>query len=367
MTNPVWDGLTIDPDALIGADGYGYDQKIVYGGATLPRFLAYMLAGINEGGAKIALAAAGFTATSTTSVTVGAGAKAFVVQAAKGFQAGMVLTAFRTSAPTTYMIGTVASYDAGTGALSLAVANGEFNGAGTHGDWTIQLSGRRGIDGIPGGFEYVWDAATADADPGAGKLRANNATLASATALYIDNATDRGGDIGLLIDALTASTNPGTKAFVILRHETDPSKWAVFRITAAAVDGTGYRKLTVIHAGGAGALAADDGVTVIFSAPAGDKGDTGNTGATGPTGSGSNIHGRNAGMLATAAPRGSINAINSLRIADGGAGPDSINTDLVGDVPSPNPETFYGTNRAGARGFQNPLHSPTFFFLATMG
>lgn len=80
-----------------------------------------------------------FNGTSTTSNTIaGSGSKSFTTQAGLAFSPGQAIIAARTSAPsTTYMRGTVTSYDAVTGALVMAVTNSL--GSGTYTDWSIGL------------------------------------------------------------------------------------------------------------------------------------------------------------------------------------------------------------------------------------
>lgn len=93
-----------------------------------------------------AVAAPGTNATSTTSVLIGLGSKAFTIQTGKDFVVGMEMISADDAAPTTNrMFGGVASYDSGTGALVLDVT--DFDGAGTISSWTISISGRAGLDG----------------------------------------------------------------------------------------------------------------------------------------------------------------------------------------------------------------------------
>lgn len=92
----------------------------------------------------------GLVATSSTSVTVGTGSKAFTVQADKNFAAGAYATAYVTSDPTVTMAGPVASYDGDTGALSLTIPSGGYTGSGTYAAWTITVSGARGPQGEAG-------------------------------------------------------------------------------------------------------------------------------------------------------------------------------------------------------------------------
>lgn len=89
--------------------------------------------------ALTALNAPGTSATSTSSLTIGTGAKSLTIQTGKSIVVGMTLVIARTSAPTTTrMSGVVSSYDSGTGALGVTVDS--VTGSGTHTDWTVSLS-----------------------------------------------------------------------------------------------------------------------------------------------------------------------------------------------------------------------------------
>ena len=76
--------------------------------------------------------------TSTTSNTIGLGAKTFTVQTGKSYYAGMTVQAASTSSPTNWMIGTVTSYNSGTGALTINVTT--KNGTATYASWNLFLS-----------------------------------------------------------------------------------------------------------------------------------------------------------------------------------------------------------------------------------
>lgn len=89
--------------------------------------------------ALTALNAPGTSATSTSSLTIGTGAKSLTIQTGKSIVVGMTLVIARTSAPTTTrMSGVVTSYDSGTGALGVTVDS--VTGSGTYTDWTVSLS-----------------------------------------------------------------------------------------------------------------------------------------------------------------------------------------------------------------------------------
>ena len=106
--------------------------------------------------AASAVAAANYGAalqgTSTTSLTVAAGAQLLTTQPGKQFTPGQYVILSRQSAPSTYMWGTITSYNSGSGALAVnAVATA---GSGTAADWQISLSGAQGPQG-PAARAYV--------------------------------------------------------------------------------------------------------------------------------------------------------------------------------------------------------------------
>lgn len=69
----------------------------------------------------------------------------------------------------------------------------------------------------------------------------------------------------------------------MLRSSADPTKWAVFGVTAVTV-ATGYRKITVVSIDDAGTLPTTAGDTVVAAVRSGDQGATGATGSQGATG-----------------------------------------------------------------------------------
>jgi len=91
-------------------------------------------------------------ATSTTSNTIGTGAKTFTTQTGKSYVGGMYVTISDSSAPSTNAFyGTVTSYNSGTGAL---VINAETSkGSGTLSSWVIAQT-------APGGATSATVAAT---------------------------------------------------------------------------------------------------------------------------------------------------------------------------------------------------------------
>lgn len=88
-------------------------------------------------------------ATSTTSLTPGAGSKNFAVQTDRAFVVGVRLTATSVSNISDYMSGVVTAYDRNTGALTLAVD--DFVGVAARNDWSIGVAGKNGTGVTPTG------------------------------------------------------------------------------------------------------------------------------------------------------------------------------------------------------------------------
>lgn len=145
-------------------------------------------------------------------------------------------------------------------------------------------TGAQGVQGVPGigaGLQMVYSSTTADADPGAGKFRLNNATVASATAIYIDNVDKNGVAISSIVDAWDDSTNPSVKGSIRIEKANDPTVWAAFQVTGSVVDGGGYRKVTLTGGAPVGATFTDLDQMQIAFVRAGDQGAAGAVGIVG--------------------------------------------------------------------------------------
>lgn len=127
------------------------------------------------------------------------------------------------------------------GTLQTAIDEGRWVGGLTSGVWTF-------------------DTATADADPGSGKFRFDNAAPASATFLYVDDLDLGGVDLSVLLQTMPAN---GVRMHV--QNTLDPVDFEMFDITGISIDGAGYWKIPVRQRGtGTGALALDDNATLAF-------------------------------------------------------------------------------------------------------
>lgn len=110
--------------------------------------------------------AASMTGTSATSVTVGTGSQSFTASTGRSWVAGGYVLVFRTSVPSTYMLGRVTSYNSGTGALVVDVTG--TSGSGTITDWTITTAGPQGSAGSVA--TVIGSALTSGANLGTGDI-----------------------------------------------------------------------------------------------------------------------------------------------------------------------------------------------------
>lgn len=120
-------------------------------------------------------------------------------------------------------------------------------------------------------LKWQYDVTTTEADPGAGKFRLNNATIASATELYISDEGANGIDAGALLNALSVNDR-----FYIQSGET-ATEALLCRITGKT-DNTTWVKFTFVveDTGSAGTWTDTKtfGVVVLFTASGGSGGHT---------------------------------------------------------------------------------------------
>ena len=134
-----------------------------------------------------------------------------------------------------------------------------------------------GSSGVPPGLGLKYSTTTTDSDPGAGYIRFNNGTLASATACYIDDADLAGADISGLVQSWDDSTTTALRGTITLVKETNTAVWAQWNIPGAPTNASGYTKQALTYVAGTGSFSNDDLVRLSFSR-------TGNLGSTGSQG-----------------------------------------------------------------------------------
>jgi hypothetical protein len=144
--------------------------------------------------------------------------------------------------------------------------------------WLVSL----GIIAAGGGTatSYVFDTGTADADPGANKIRFNNATQNAGTLISVNLTDANGVNMTSFFATLGLSTNVSSKAQVKLTKLADPTKWLEFKVTAYAATTYGDITGTFFASSAASPFANGDVLTVSISIT-GDKGDKGDAGTIG--------------------------------------------------------------------------------------
>lgn len=96
--------------------------------------------------------------------------------------------------------------------------------------------------GSDAGWLMNWDTGTSDADPGAGNIRANNATITSATILYVSKTTRAGSDIGALLNTLDDATS-AIRGLLVLTNPVTEEQLTAY--VSACTDATGYVKIAL--------------------------------------------------------------------------------------------------------------------------
>lgn len=125
-------------------------------------------------------------------------------------------------------------------------------------------------DFLPAGgdsAQFTYSTTTADADPGSGFLRFNNATISSATIAYVDDLEANGTDVSAWLQSFDDVTGNATnRGRIRVSKSNTLDTWHVFKITGAVTDASGYTKLALTYIDGAGSLANNDKVFLSFSA-----------------------------------------------------------------------------------------------------
>lgn len=130
------------------------------------------------------------------------------------------------------------------------------------------------------GYKYTYSTTTTASDPGTGTLRLNNATLASATAMYISETT--ANSQGIAADIATWDDGTSTlRGRIRMVKQSDPAVFALFDVSGASTDNGTWQTLVLTYVAGNGSFSNSDAVSVGFVSK-GDKGDTGATGTSIP-------------------------------------------------------------------------------------
>jgi hypothetical protein len=127
-------------------------------------------------------------------------------------------------------------------------------------------TGATGATGPAVGIPLTIDLASqTDADPGAGQVRYDNATLGSVTKLYINDADSNAVDIQSQLNAFDDSTTTGTRGVIKISKDGSEADYHIFTVNGANVDPGSYTKIAVAHLETAGTVADNDAVHLHFT------------------------------------------------------------------------------------------------------
>ncbi len=174
------------------------------------------------------------------------------------------------SSVTAYVAGDAVSL-AGTAYVAKA---SNTNSAPPSANWDTFVAGVAGAAGATPAMRFAFSTTTTDADPGAGTVRFNSATLASVTSVFMDLLETGGADVTAWLAALDDSTTLNARGYLRFTSVGTQTKWVEFAITGANVDASGYRKIAVGYVAGPGGFTNGETVAVSFSRT-GDAGPAG--------------------------------------------------------------------------------------------
>jgi len=151
----------------------------------------------------------------------------------------------------------------GSSTASVAVTNN--NAAFTFGIPT-GATGATGATGPAGiGIPMTWDTDTSDADSGAGKIYGNHGTIASISVLYVDDVDDNAVNIATYVQSWDDAVNATSRGFIHITKEGASNVYAIFKVSGAVTDASGYNKVAVTHVLSTGTFSDGMGVTVTFA------------------------------------------------------------------------------------------------------
>ncbi len=133
-----------------------------------------------------------------------------------------------------------------------------------------------GQTGMAGGVSMQYSTTTADADPGAGFIRLNNASLNSATVMYVDDS-DGTTDISAWVQSWDDAGGANRGIVTIVGNPNTTSSIVTYKVTGAVTDASGYTKIPVAYLAGSTSISNNTEISLQFS-PAGSAGIPGGLG-----------------------------------------------------------------------------------------
>lgn len=265
-----WDGEDLPAQGF--ADGVNDDDLATVG--QIQPFVDDAEAAAAAAATSQSAAATSATAASTSATNAATSASSASTSASAALTSA---TAAASSATAAASSATSASSSASAASTSATNASSSASAASTSAS-NAATSATEAAAAV--GFVFTYSTTTTMADPGSGTVRFNNATLASVTAIAIDDLSADNGNPDVSAWILTfdnsSATNKGTLRF---RKKSAPQNFVDFTVTGLT-DNSGWTELAVTHAASSGSLSNADTLLMAFYA-------TGDVGPAGPAGSGS--------------------------------------------------------------------------------
>ena len=182
----------------------------------------------------------------------------------------------------------------GAGTQGTTGIQGDFGFQGIQGfPGPIGPQGIQGISGLQGGggfqgstggfggvtFDYTYSTNVAATDPGVGILKFNNATLSSATTMFMDDRDDNFNDIQPFLRTIDDSTSP-IKGHFKVSEKINPANFVIFTISSLT-ENSGYFSVSGGFVSGSVSNFADAEDIIITFARTGDIGPVGPQGVQG--------------------------------------------------------------------------------------
>lgn len=145
--------------------------------------------------------------------------------------------------------------------LSLAAQQGPTGAAGPQGE-----------GGLDAAHPYQFDTGTTAADPGTGRIRLNNSTIASATRAYISDTNSAAGSMTNVLNSWGSSTST-TKGRLKYSKEGSAGTFHEFLVTSVTDSGS-YFTLNLTYVNNSGTFVNGDDLALLW-VDKGDKGDPG--------------------------------------------------------------------------------------------
>ena len=201
----------------------------------------------------LVLPASTFNVTTASVTTTGNLTASLVAQNSAVFFAGPLTG---NAATPTWRAIAATDFNAGTNASNITVLRGDMT-------WGAPTSSGASVDA-----SWTFDTATTAADPGNKKFRLDSATLGSVTAIYLNDTTNNGFDIGTIVGFLAAGYR------IYIQQKNDAARAVLLQVSGTATDNTGWWTVpvTVVSSGTLYQNNADCGFIFVLSAGAATAG-----------------------------------------------------------------------------------------------